>query len=116
MFTIHYYTEADGSKPVQEFILSLNIKLQAKVASDLERLRQAGNEIREPQSKYLRDGIFELRTIQGNNIVRLLYFYDKNRIIVVTNGFVKKQQKTPGREIRLAISRREVYLRTERRV
>ena len=41
------------------------------------------------------DGIFELRSIEGNNIVRILYFFDKGRIIIATNGFMKKTQKTP---------------------
>lgn len=69
---------------------------------------------REPLSKELEDGIFELRTIQGNEIVRVLYFFDKNRLIIVTNGFVKKKQKTPRSEIELAKNRRrEYYARKE---
>lgn len=115
MFGLFFYMEEDGSLPVAQFILELNPKLQAKVVSDLIRLKMIGNEMREPLSKYLGDGIFELRSIQGNNIVRILYFYDRDRIIVVTNGFVKKQQRTPRREIRLAAQRRKLYLETGRR-
>jgi|GEM_PF-3602378 toxin-antitoxin system, toxin component, relE family len=44
----------------------------------------------------------ELRTILGNNIVRILYFFDEDEIIIATNGFVKKQQKTLRSEILLA--------------
>lgn len=52
---------------------------------------------------------FELRTILGSNIVRILYFFDADKIIVATNGFVKKQQKTPRSEILVAMQRRDEY-------
>ena len=55
------------------------------------------------------DGIFELRTIVGHDIVRIMYFFDNNRIIIATNGFVKKQQKTPRNELDLAKKRRADY-------
>ena len=70
-----------------------------------------GNEARFPLSKYPEDDIFELRTILGNNIVRILYFFDEDEIIIATNGFVKKQQKTPRSEILLAKQGRTVYLK-----
>lgn len=115
MFELYFYMEEDGDLPARRFIEGLNTKLQTKVSSDLVRLRMAGNMLREPQSKHLRDGIFELRTIQGNNIVRTLYFYDKGQIIIVTNSFIKKQQRTPRREIELAMQRRAEYWRTGRK-
>ncbi|EGL38304.1 toxin-antitoxin system, toxin component, RelE domain protein [Oribacterium sp. oral taxon 108 str. F0425] len=43
--------------------------------------------------------------------VRILYFFDEDEIIIATNGFVKKQQKTPQSEIQLAKQRRAIYLR-----
>ena len=85
--------------------------MKAKVVSDLNRLEMLGNEAKEPLSKHLEDDIFELRSIFGNNIVRILYFFDEDEIIVATNGFVKKQQKTPRSEILLAKKRRDIYLK-----
>lgn len=55
--------------------------------------------------------LFEVRTCEGNNIVRILYFFDAGRLIIATNGFVKKQQKTPKSEIMLAKIRRADYFR-----
>ena len=49
--------------------------------------------------------------IVGSNIVRAFYFFCWNREIVMTNGFVKKTEKTPRREIRLAKKYRDDYLR-----
>lgn len=110
-FTIKFYTEQDGTKPVSIFIKSLNVKLQAKVVSDLRRLEMLGNEAREPLSKHLSDGIYECRSKLGSDIVRILYFFDKGRIIIATNGFVKKRRKTPKDEIELAKQRRTIYFK-----
>ncbi|SNU07693.1 Phage-related protein [Lachnospiraceae bacterium] len=110
-FVVDFYKEADGSKPLGEFIKNLNVKMKAKVVANLHLLEEYGNLAREPLSKELEDGIFELRTIEGNDIVRILYFFDKGKIIITTNGFVKKRQKTPRSEIDLAKSRRSDYHR-----
>ena len=48
-----------------------------------------------PESRYLEDGIYELRAIQGNDIARCLYFFVVDNKAIVTNGFIKKTQTTP---------------------
>ena len=110
-FKVDFYKEIDGSKPLGSFIKSLELKMKAKVIANLHLLEEYGNLAREPLSKELEDGIFELRTVEGNNIVRVLYFFDKDRIIIATNGFIKKKQKTPKCEIELAKKRRADYFR-----
>lgn len=44
-------------------------------------------------------------------LVRILYFFDEGETIIATNGFIKKQQKTPRSEILLAKQRRTIYLK-----
>ena len=75
----------------------------------LELLELKGNELREPYSKYLTDGIFELRVKQGSDISRVLYFFVVGRKIILTNGFRKKTQKTPQTEIDLALKYKTEY-------
>lgn len=58
--------------------------------------------LREPYSKPLEDGIFELRVKVGSDISRVLYFFFVGRRVVLTNGFIKKTQKTPSAEIERA--------------
>ena len=77
-------------------------------------LEKNGNELREPYSKPLDDGIFELRAKQGTDIARALYFFVIGHKIIITNGFVKKTQKTPRSELELAKKYRAEYL-TERK-
>ena len=65
-------------------------------------MEEYGSELREPYSKYLEDGIFELRGKVGNNISRVMYFFYVGNRIILTNGFIKKTQKTPRKELELA--------------
>ena len=109
MFSVNFFREDDGTKPVGQFIRTLEAKLKAQGVSDLNRLQMIGKDAREPLSKHLEDGIFECRTKLGTSVVRTLYFFDNDMIIIVTNSFFKKQQKTPKEEIALAKKRRKVY-------
>lgn len=110
-FNVIFYKKADGTVPILEFLEGLNVKMEAKVARAIAILSEKGNELREPTSKPLNDGIFELRAQVGNDISRVLYFFVVNRKIVLTHGFIKKTEKTPQSEIDKAKNYREDYLR-----
>ena len=60
-----YYELPDGSRPAEEFILSQGVKMRAKILMALEFLEEHGPALREPFSKSLGDGIFEVRAKQG---------------------------------------------------
>lgn len=109
-FEIIFYEKQNGDCPAEEFIASLDIKVRAKVVALLELLEEKGNRLREPYSKSIDDGIFEIRCKIGRNAVRVLYFFYYEGKIILTNGFVKKTQKTPSEEIRLAKERRADFL------
>ena len=110
MFELELYASEDGKEPVAEFLDSLDQKMNAKLIGLMELLEEKGTELREPYSAPLEDGIFELRCKPGSNITRALYFFYVGKRIVVTNGFVKKTQKTPPEEIKLAKERRADYI------
>ncbi len=55
------------------------------------------------------DGLYEIRVSQGNDIFRIFCFFDKGNLIVLTNGFQKKSQKTPRTEIQKAIAIKKLY-------
>lgn len=101
----------DGSIPVLDFLNNLDNKMEAKVAWTINRLEQFGYSLREPYSKPLGDGIFELRVQSGRDISRVLYFFIVNGCAVLTHGFIKKTQKTPPQEIERAKKYREDYLK-----
>lgn len=112
-FDVEFFHKEDGQCPIKDFLLSLEKKKRAKLLRDLNLLEQRGNELREPYSKHLEDGIFELRNKQGNDITRVLYFFVVGQKIILTNGFIKKTQKTPLREIELAKKYRNEYFDRE---
>lgn len=99
MFDVDYYEDENGEKPAEEFIDSLDVKMRAKVFGRLGLLEEHGSELGMPFSRHLDDGIFELRTVVGSNITRILYFFVVGRRVILTHGFVKKTRKTPAREI-----------------
>lgn len=49
-------------------------------------------------------GLYKIRIQAGSDIFRIFYFFDKDKIIILANGFQKKTQKTPVNEIEKAIS------------
>ena len=110
-YDVEYYEKADGSRPAEDFILSQDAKMQAKIFATLELLEIKGPGLREPFSKPLGDGIFEVRAKQGSDISRVLYFFVVGRKVILTNGFIKKTQKTPSREIDRAKRYRTDYQR-----
>lgn len=109
-FDIEFYKTLGNICPVQEFLDSLDHKIRAKMLRMIMLLEDHGNELHEPYSKYLGDNLFELRAKQGSNNTRILYFFIVGKKIILTNGFVKKTQKTPQSEIDKAKRYRNDYL------
>ena len=104
-FEVEFYETPNGDQPAKEFLLSLDKKMRAKMADTISILQDNGYELREPYSKHLSEGIFELRAKVGSDIPRVLYFFYVERHIILTNGFIKKTQKTPQKELDVAIKR-----------
>lgn len=64
--------------------------------------------------KLIREGIYELRAKCNGNIYRVFFIFDDGNIIVLFNGFQKKTQKTPNKEIQKAIKIKEAYYACKR--
>jgi len=87
-FEAIFYDLPDGREPAKEFIDSLDIKMRAKMVRAIALLQKNGTSLREPYSKPLEDGIFEVRAKVGTDISRVLYFFFVGHKIVLTNGFI----------------------------
>ena len=105
-----YYTK-HGEIPVKTFLDSLDLKMRAKTVMVIQLLKEYGNALREPYSKHLENGLFELRIQQSSQITRIIYFFFRGDKAILTNGFIRKTQKTPGAEIRKAVLYRQDYLK-----
>ena len=102
-FSVIFYETPNGEEPAKLFLNELSEKQRAKTIRDLKLLETCGNKLRE-------SGIYELRTKQGSNISRILYFFFVGKRIVLTNGFVKKSMKTPRNAIELALKYKQDYI------
>ena len=112
-FEVIFYDKADGTEPAKDFLIGLDKKMRAKMVRTISMLENNGIELREPYSKPLKGGIFELRAKIGSDISRVLYFFFVGQKVVLTNGFIKKSQKTPLNEIERATKYRIEYINRE---
>ena len=110
-FEVEFYENAKGEQPAKDFLLGLEVKMRAKMVNTIAILQDNGYELREPYSKHLSEGIFELRAKVGSDLTRVLYFFYVDKHIILTNGFIKKTAKTPPGEIEKAKKYRADYLK-----
>ena len=94
---------------VREEILSLPAGVQAKLIRQLDKLRTNPTVLREPDSKPLPYGLFKIRTV-GLIHTRGIYVYQQEKTIFLLRVFIKKTQKTPSAELRLALKRQQEML------
>ncbi len=94
---------------VREELRSLPAGAQAKLIRQLDKLRANPTALREPDSKPLPHGLFEIRTV-GLLHSRGIYVYQREKTIYLLRVFIKKTQKTPSAEIRLALKRQQEML------
>jgi len=113
-YQVIFFEKLNGTFPAEEYINSLNIKMSAKIYRILKMVEVNGPKLREPYSKHLVDGIFEVRSRLGTDLARVLYFFYVNKQIIVTHGFTKKTKKTPISEIEKAKIYRIEYLAREK--
>ncbi len=111
MRTVVFYRLPNSYCPVEEFLDSLSGK-QAQKTLWVLRLIEEMEVIPRQYFKKLVDaeGIWEIRVQFGNDIFRLLGFFANGTLLILTNGFAKKSQKTPPHEIALAMQRKNEYL------
>jgi phage-related protein len=94
----------------QTFFAKQNKKVKAKIVwtfdlvGDLEK-------VPETYLKHIEntDGLYEIRVQLGSDIFRIFCFFDKGQLVVLANGFQKKTQKTPRKEIEIALKIKAEY-------
>jgi phage-related protein len=99
-YTITYYSDA-----VEEEVLGLPAGLLARYFNLTDRMVATGANLGEPHTEAFGGGLFELRLKGAEGIARVFYCTMVGRRIVMLHSFVKKTQKTPPTERRIAESR-----------
>jgi phage-related protein len=114
MKTITFYKSSSGNCPVEDYLDTLTDKQVSKIVQVLKLIQ----EVDRVPSKFFKklvntNDIWEVRVSVGKNIFRILGFLHDQNLVILTNSFQKKTQKTPQREISLAESRKKEYLSRE---
>ena len=89
-------------KDIEKFILSLPPGLGARYVRLSELMMEFGANLGMPHTRAMSDGLFELRIKGKEGIARVFYCTQVEERIVMLHGFVKKSQKTPQKELRIA--------------
>jgi phage-related protein len=105
-FTVEFYETANGRSPVQEFLDELKQSDPGDFAAVLAGLAKLRNRQyhREPLSKALDHGLFELRHV-GKLNTRVMWFFVKGRRIIAVHGIRNKGQAVPMRDLETARER-----------
>ena len=103
-----FYRTRGGSEIVRDWLRSLQEGERNAIGLDLMRV-QFRWPVGMPLCRAMSDGLWEVRTnLPSNRIARLLFCLAQNRIVVL-HGFIKKTQKTPDGELKLARRRKREF-------
>ncbi len=117
MREVNFYKSRSGKSPINDFLDSLSGKQVQKITWVLEIIEESHIVPKQYFKKLVNtDDIWEVRIISSSNIFRLLGFFDRGNLVILTNGFVKKTQKTPKKEIKLAEKRKKDYLERKKKL
>ncbi len=104
-YALNYFCEA-----VRNEIDAWPVGLRARYRALTMRMMEYGPNLGMPHSRAMGDGLFEIRAKSGEGIGRVFYCVLVGRHIVILHGFVKKSDKTPAKELKIARNRMKEVL------
>lgn len=118
MYKIIFYEDKNGNCKTYDYINELSMRSDkdsrinlSKIIAYFNKLAELGTRIGEPFTKYICDGIWELRPIRN----RFFYAYVEDNTFIILHHFIKKSRKTPSKEIKKAKHNLNDYLERSRR-
>src|SRR5437879_13531483 len=100
-WAVDFFVDERGRARVEEFLSSLPISQRAKALAIIKMLEQEGPNLPFPYSSQVRGKLRELRTQQGRDKLRILYFGDAKRVFILLHGIVKRsEERRVGKECR----------------
>lgn len=100
---VRFYQSKRGDYPVANFIGQQELRVREKVADSLKMLQNSGPFLTPPYMKKLLPNLYELR-VKSKVAIRVFYS-PKTSVYYLLHAFVKKTQKTPEKELKIAIDR-----------
>jgi hypothetical protein len=109
--TVYFYKNINGKEPVRDWLLELDREDCKIIGIDIKTV-EFGWPIGMPVCKPLGRGLYEVRSNLKDNIARTIFCIEEDMMILL-HGFIKKSQKTPDKEIELALKRKKEVLNNE---
>jgi phage-related protein len=96
------------------YFLDFYDKQDSKTREKIDYVLDLVKHIRQVPIKFLKhlegtDGLYEIKVSTSNKSIRIFCFFDSGRLVILTNCFVKKTQKTPRKELKLALRLMQQY-------
>ena len=106
-----FYMDEKGNEPVKDFILAQPGKAIAEILHVLKLLREFSIRLGMPYVKKIdKSGLRELRIKHSSDLYRVFYFAHIKQKFVLLHAILKKREKTPENDIKLALKRMNDYL------
>lgn len=103
--TGRFFTAANGRRPVREWLLDLSKNDRRLIGKDIQKV-EFGWPIGMPYCRPLGHGLWEVRSdLTSGRIARVMFCIERGEMVLL-HGFEKKTQKTPQRDIDLALTRK----------
>ncbi len=100
---VAFYKSAAGNEPVRDWLKKLDKEDRRIIGSDIKTV-QLGWPLGMPLVRKLEKGLWEIRIQLDNRIARILFTVHTN-IMVLLHGFIKKSQKLPAKDLKIAKQR-----------
>ncbi len=100
---VHFYKTDSGSEPVREWLKSLDSKSRKIIGEDIKTV-QFGWPLGMPLVRKMDKNLWEIRVELDKRIARIL-FTSHDGMMILLHGFIKKSQKTPASDLKLAKQR-----------
>ncbi len=101
-----FYLSPGGKEPVREWLLGCSRGDRKAIGSDIQTV-EFGWPIGMPVCRSMGDGLYEVRTdLDGGRIARVFFCFSGGKMVLL-HGFIKKSQKTPKPDLKLAKKRKK---------
>ena len=109
ILTVVFFKTNKDNEPVREWLKSLEPMDKKIIGEDL-KLVQFRWPLGMPLVRKMEPDLWEVRSKLGNGTIARVFFTVKSKQMVLLHGFIKKSQKTPKKELDLAISRKKQWI------
>lgn len=111
--SVEFYRSSNGSEPVRNWLQSLDKPIKIIIGEDVSKV-QFRWPLGMPLVRNLGNGIHELRSNIPNGIFRILFMVI-NKTMILLHGFIKKTQKIPEQDLKIAKERAKNYEQQEKK-